>query len=189
MKGKIRPSILIAAIIAGLFLFCAILVVLTEILNPKKPKEPTAQASVVESTTQSSTLDTTTVTTTVETDSTLSEEQTTDQPQEWVEPILIYGGVASEYSDTVTLNVGTELEETRNVYVLPAGEYTISNILNKPVQVNIYSKETVKQGEWEEPARSKVKLLMEKGSFTVTIENGDYIYLVGNDSISAVPQS
>lgn len=91
--------------------------------------------------------------------------------------IQLVAGEEGEYGDLLTLNKGTELEETQYVYHIPAGEYIVTNIGDNMGQINIYSDEThVTDEGWEEPAESfYIKLLDVGESDTFTIEDGQYI--------------
>lgn len=60
-------------------------------------------------------------------------------------------GEKGDYGFELTLNKGTEFEETKYYYHIPAGEYTITNVGSNRVQVSVLSDEIIKNDAgWEE---------------------------------------
>ena len=95
----------------------------------------------------------------------------------------IIGGEVGEYGSEITLNAGTELEETRLVYHIPAGTYVVTNKGKNMNQFNVYSDEVTKTDEgWEEPAESVfVKLIDVDSSEEFTITDNQYIYVTDGE--------
>lgn len=92
--------------------------------------------------------------------------------------ITLIAGENNEYAELLTMNAGTEFEETQYVYYLPAGTYTATNINeNYPGQINVYSRDiSVNEEGLEEPAETFfVKLLQVGESTEVTINKDQYI--------------
>ena len=92
--------------------------------------------------------------------------------------ISIIGGEIGEYGSTIDLN-----EETRVVYHVPAGKYKVINNGMYTNQFNVYSDEMVTTDEgWQEPAETLyVKLIDSGASEIVTIEDGQYVYVVDGE--------
>lgn len=60
-------------------------------------------------------------------------------------------GEKGDYGFELTLNKGTEFEETKYYYHVPAGEYTITNVGSNRAQVSVLSDEIIKNDAgWEE---------------------------------------
>lgn len=94
--------------------------------------------------------------------------------------IELVAGELGEYGTFVTLNKGTEFEQTVIAYHIPAGEYTVTNIGEYMNQFNIYSDEThITDEGWEEPAEDIFVKLMDVGATEdFTIEDEQYIKIV-----------
>ncbi len=94
--------------------------------------------------------------------------------------IELVAGELGEYGTFVTLNKGTEFEQTVIAYHIPAGEYTVTNIGEYMNQFNIYSDEThITDEGWEEPAEGIFVKLMDVGATEdFTIEDKQYIKIV-----------
>lgn len=97
--------------------------------------------------------------------------------------IELVAGELGEYGTQITLNKGTEFEQTVIAYHIPAGEYTATNVGEHMGQFNIYSDETHKTDEgWEEPAESFfVKVVDVGATVDFTIADGQYIKIVAPD--------
>ena len=106
-------------------------------------------------------------------------EATTEQTTEATEEALtieLIPGEPGEYGEILTLNEGTEGEESQYVYRIPAGTYTVTNTGEYMNQFNVYSDEViVTEYGWEEPADGFAILLDVGESDTFTIEDGQYI--------------
>ncbi len=64
-------------------------------------------------------------------------------------------GEAGDYGYELTLNKGTEFEETKFYYLIPEGDYTITNMGSFRAQVSVYKNEVVKnEAGWEEFAEA-----------------------------------
>lgn len=64
-------------------------------------------------------------------------------------------GEVGEYGFELTLNKGTEFEETKIYYHIPEGNYTITNLGDCHAQVSVYSDNVVKNSSgWEEFAEA-----------------------------------
>lgn len=91
--------------------------------------------------------------------------------------VVLVAGQSNEYAEVLTLNKGTEFEETQYVYYLPAGTYTAKNVSIYPSQINVYSREThINEAGREEPSETIfVKLLQVGESVEVSIKEDEYI--------------
>lgn len=92
--------------------------------------------------------------------------------------VILVAGQPNEYAEVLTLNKGTEFEETQYVYYLPAGTYTVKNVNEKyPAQINVYSREThINEAGWEEPSETIFAKLLQVGeSVEVGIKEDEYI--------------
>lgn len=156
-------------------------------------KQPETDSTTISSSTDNSAAvndesqDTSEAETTAQVESTISSEtsaETTDS--EYNAPILIYGGKENDYSEVIIYNAGTSDEVKKTGYFLPPGVYTITNIKDNFVQVNVYSRATkIVDGFEEAEDVSFVKLLKERESVDVTISEGYFLYLADGDNVSA----
>lgn len=91
--------------------------------------------------------------------------------------IELVAGESCEYSELLTLNEGTEFEETYYVYRVPAGTYTVTNTGDYMGQFNVYGETVyVTEDGWEELSDTIcVKLLDIGQSDTVEIGEGQII--------------
>ena len=89
------------------------------------------------------------------------EEAPTEEPAEETEApadeasealaFTLMDGKLGDYGEEVTLNAGTEFEETEIMYHVPAGLYSVKNLNSDGgAQVTVYSGAPVLNGEWEE---------------------------------------
>lgn len=53
-------------------------------------------------------------------------------------PIELIAGEQGEYGKTITMNEGTDMEESFYVYYVPAGSYTAKNVGEYMTQVSVY---------------------------------------------------
>lgn len=163
------------------FMACiAALGLLTSCGSTEQPAAQTTTTTAAETTTTMTTETTTTAapeTTmeTVETDDGNAIEDTESQEKE-TPFVVLTAGQPCEYSEELTLNAGTETEETQYVYYLPAGNYTAKNTSKFPAQINIYSRETHVVDGGEEPLETIfVSLIMQDDSVDFSIEEDQYI--------------
>lgn len=92
--------------------------------------------------------------------------------------ITLVAGQENEYSQAHTWDAGTELEETRIEYYVPAGTYEVTNIGAYRTQVSVYEGVTVTEAGWEEPANVGGAIVLESGERgDVTVPDGYYIYI------------
>lgn len=92
--------------------------------------------------------------------------------------IRLVAGQENEYSQIRTWNAGTEFEETRLVYYVPAGTYEVTNTGAYRTQVSVYQGVTVTEEGWEEPANVGGVIVLEKGEQDeITVPDGFYIYI------------
>lgn len=85
--------------------------------------------------------------------------------------IYLVAGKQGKYGKSVTMNKGTEFEESFFAYYVPYGTYKITNIDKYRTQVNVFSDKTVinKDG-WEEIADSVCNDVLEAGaSMTIVV--------------------
>lgn len=88
--------------------------------------------------------------------------------------VQITAGESNEYAESLTLNAGTEFEETQYVYYLPAGRYDVTNLSETTEQISLYSREThVTEEGWEEPAESIFSAVLDAGETTEMIIGDD----------------
>lgn len=100
--------------------------------------------------------------------------------QEENEIITISPTKTSDYSQEITLNSNTEFEDTRIMYNIPAGEYTVTTSDNyRPYCIYIYSKKTcINENGWEEFETSTSTGLVDGyKSCEITINDNEWIYL------------
>lgn len=97
--------------------------------------------------------------------------------------IVLEGGKDNDYSTTKTINQGTDLEETRVIFNVPAGKYDARNVGKNRAQVNVYSNAEVEQGESMEPADGKATLIEPGETQEIEVPEGYYIYIVQPDKI------
>lgn len=93
------------------------------------------------------------------------------------EVITIVAGEKGAYGEEITMNEGTEFEETYFVYRVPAGTYTAANIGEHMDQLSIYGDAvcTTEEG-WEELSDVGGVLLLEAGEAgEVSIAEGQII--------------
>ena len=85
--------------------------------------------------------------------------------------IVLVAGEQGDYGELITLNEGTEIEETYYVYRVPAGTYTVKNTGNYTGQFNVYGDTPVIEGNSEVlPMVGIEPLLLDVGAeSTVTI--------------------
>ena len=102
--------------------------------------------------------------------------------------IVLEAGKSNEYSSVKVIDPGTDLEQHRVIFDVPAGRYDAKNIGNYRSQVNVYSHEEVPQGEWMEPADVKVTLIEVGETKEIEVPEGYYIYLSGKDKIALTPK-
>lgn len=94
-----------------------------------------------------------------------------------VSSFTIRAGEFGDYGSEMTLNKGTEFEETQIIYRIPVGTYTITNVGENTGMVSIYSEEIrVSEAGWEEPAVVYGVFLLKVGE-SVTIVVGEKQYL------------
>ena len=111
-------------------------------------------------------------------------EITTIQPEDKISFVIVDDEIG-EYGESVTINKGTEFEETEIMYHVPAGKYSITNTDKKTgVQVSIYSGRPMLVGEWEEfvadaNCQSPV-VLMAGETKDIEIMEGQFIVLSDN---------
>lgn len=92
--------------------------------------------------------------------------------------VTLTAGKSNEYSEQITLNAGTEFEEIRTVYFLPAGDYIAKNVTDKPTQINVYSRATHMVDGWEEPLEvAYVSQIASDESVSFTVADDQYIYI------------
>ena len=105
-----------------------------------------------------------------ETDSSTVQSATSDKADASAVIVLV-AGEQGDYGELITLNEGTEFEETYYVYRVPAGTYKVKNTGNYTSQFNVYGDTPVKDGEWEGlPDVGIEPLLLDVGAeSTVTI--------------------
>lgn len=113
----------------------------------------------------------------------VSDEQTISVPEETQVPAISFdliAGEAGEYGEYVTLNKGTEFENTFYAYYIPAGVYTVTNVGEYMSQVSVYDNEVhVTEEGWEEPSGvGDVELLDVGKSATMTIEDDQYVKII-----------
>ena len=91
--------------------------------------------------------------------------------------IVLVAGEQGDYGELITLNAGTEFEETYYVYRLPAGTYKVKNTGNYTGQFNVYGDTPEKEGEWEVlPMVGIEPILLDVGAeSTVTISEHQVI--------------
>lgn len=91
--------------------------------------------------------------------------------------IELVAGQKGLYGEQITLNKGTEFEETYFVYRVPVGTYKVTNMGKYMDQFNVYGDTpTVNEDGWEELADTfYVKVLDVGASDTVTIGEGQII--------------
>lgn len=96
------------------------------------------------------------------------------------ESINLVAGQLGDYGTYMTLNKGTEFENTYIAYHVPEGTYTVTNNGEYMSQISVYGDEThITEEGWEEPATSiDVKLIALGESETITIGNEQYIKIV-----------
>lgn len=103
--------------------------------------------------------------------------------------ITLNGDELGEYGKKVTYNRGTEFENTRNAYYVPAGTYTVTNTGKYKGQFNVYSDEiVVNENGYEEPADGNATLLDVGGTSTITIKQGYHVEIMKQDSFELAQQ-
>ena len=89
-----------------------------------------------------------------------------------------------EYGFEITLNAGTEFEETQIVYHIPAGTYSVTNLGEYQGQIQACSDKTIVNDDgWEEPENlGQVSVIKPNETIDFTIEDGYYleVHLNGN---------
>ena len=89
----------------------------------------------------------------------------------------ITAGKAGKYGKTLTLNKGTEFEDTFYAFYVPEGTYTVINTRSTyQGQINVYSDKTnITDAGWEEPADGTSKLISSGESDTISVKKGQHI--------------
>ena len=88
-----------------------------------------------------------------------------------------------KYGKLLTLNKGTEFEDTFYAYYVPEGTYTAINIGEYPGQINVYSDKTrITDAGFEEPMDGTAKLIPNGESDTISVEKGQHIEINKPDS-------
>lgn len=83
---------------------------------------------------------------------------------------------AGKYGKLLTLNKGTEFEETFYAFYVPEGTYTAINIGEYPGQINVHSDKTrITDAGFEEPMDATAKLISNGESDTISIKKGQHI--------------
>ena len=126
-----------------------------------------------------------------ETDKPAEEEDIPSVPDEskQLEPIRLEGGILGEYGAVKVNNQGTDLEEERIVFNVPAGIYEVKCIPRQVevnlIQVHIYSYEEIQDGDspYHIPADQKNVDLDSGQTVQVEIPDGYYIWLNDGDII------
>ena len=100
--------------------------------------------------------------------------------------IDIEGGKLGEYGKEITLNAGTEFEETFIGYYLPASDYNVYNFGDDTIQVTVYADGTHIEDGWEYPNDSGKKPLVletynDDGFYVISVDNGEYVKITGDD--------
>lgn len=100
----------------------------------------------------------------------------------------ITNGEVGEYGFEKTLNAGTDGEETKVCYHIPAGTYSVKNIGEYAGGINVYSDETHVTSEgWEEPAESGDGGQIQPGeSMDITIGDGQYLEININGALGFI---
>ena len=114
------------------------------------------------------------------TDSTSKAEDEAGLPEDEAGQLMIdiVAGEPGEYGTLLTMNAGTEFEETKYVYYVPAGRYRIENMDKYPTQASVYQGVHVTEEGWEEPANTGDVVVVGKDSVeTITVPEGYYIEL------------
>ena len=82
-------------------------------------------------------------------------------------------GESGDYGFERTFNEGTEFEETKFYYLIPKGDYTMTNMGNDGVQVSIYKDEVSKnEAGWEEFAEALGCVVLDAGE-SATLQIGE----------------
>lgn len=105
-----------------------------------------------------------------ESESVESEKDSIDNSDKTKNIIELVAGENSPYGQEYTLN-----EETQIVYVVPAGTYLVTNVGKYMSQVNCYSFDTQKQGEWDEPVDGNVVMVDVNSTETFEVFENSYI--------------
>lgn len=89
-------------------------------------------------------------------------------------------GEAGEYGKLITYNKGTDFEDTRWAYYVPAGNYKDINKRAVPDQINVYEDDVIITAEgWEEHKEGGMsKLVRENQSTEITVEVGQHIEIM-----------
>lgn len=90
-----------------------------------------------------------------------------------------------EYGFENTLNAGTELEETKIVFHIPAGRYYVKNLGEYPAQLAACSDEThITDEGWEEPAKTEKNVLIAADrTGRISISDGYYLEINANGNL------
>ena len=103
--------------------------------------------------------------------------------------ITLVAGQEDEYSQSRTLNAGTEFEETQLVYYVPAGTYEVQNTGDYRTQVSVYQGVTTNDAGWEEPANTGDVIVLEPGEKgTITVPEGYYVDILEPTQITLTLQ-
>ncbi len=92
--------------------------------------------------------------------------------QEELFSVEIVAGETGEFGRELVLNAGTDFEDKTIGYFVPIGLYEVTNLGDKPTQVNVYKNEKNVVDGWEEWANGHVELLKPNETKEMNVEDG-----------------
>lgn len=129
--------------------------------------------------------DATTVTETTVADTTDESDNQDDVQSPIKEGSIVINAVdKGEYGQDLVLNEDTDMPDNIIGHFVPAGTYEVTNLRDKPTQVNVYKNEKhVTEEGWEEWADGHVILLQPDETEEITVEDGYFVNVDGTAEV------